>query len=208
MCTGEMSGIGGFSLNHIDKEKKKSAVEAFKVAIKLAAFFEVNINVGRIRGTIGEDGEKKSLIRLGESLQEINQYITSESLRTRILIEPLRKDICPILNNCKETGGFISEYSLQNFGILLDSDHMDYEIDKQFIRSCPEMIQHIHLADSFHVPLGKGNIDFKRFFDLLQSAGYRWNYSVEVFCQDNPFGVVSDTVTYLRRYSIFREVLT
>ena len=107
LCSGEMAGIAGLSLNDIDDYGRKKAVEKLMLAIDLASKFGVNINIGRLRGTIYNDGKFKSLERLAKSLKEIDDYILKENKDTLVLIEPLREDICPILNSCEETKSFI-----------------------------------------------------------------------------------------------------
>jgi len=205
LCSGEMAGIAGLSLNNIDENERKKAIEKFLKAIEVANEFGVNINIGRLRGTIWEDGKEESLKRLAKSLEIVDEFIDSESMRVEVLIEPLRKDICPLLNGCEETVAFIEKNNLRNFKILLDSDHLNKESDPEFIRRNTNWIKHVHLADTAHEPLGRGEINFDEFMDLLLRSGYEGEFSVEVFCGEEQYKTLKESYEYLKKYSNSKE---
>lgn len=204
LCSGEMAGIAGLSLNDIDDDRRNKAVRKLMLAIDLAANFGVNINIGRLRGTIYNDGKLKSLERLAKSLKEIDDYILKESKDTLVLIEPLREDICPILNSCEETKSFIEKSNLKNFKILLDSDHMNIESDPHFIKKNIDWIKHVHLADTKHEPIGKGKINFNNFIKLLTDSGYEGEYSVEVFCEKDQNKTLKESYEFLKDLSFLK----
>lgn len=205
LCTGEMAGTAGLYLNHIDANERKRALNSFLQAAEKAHDLGVNLNIGRLRGVIWSDGLQRSLERLGESLERIDSYVRSELEGLSVLIEPLRKVVCPILNNCAETASFLSERELNSFGILLDSDHFDEIEDSFFVNSNIELIKHVHLADSNHKPLGRGAIDFQSFLNMLSISGYVGDYSVEVFCDEDQIETLRDTASFLKAFPHFLE---
>lgn len=207
LCTGEMAGMAGLALNDIEPLRRKKAREVFEMACQKAYTLGVNLNIGRLRGGIWEDGLKKSLSRLGEVLREVDEFISASLPDLTVLIEPLRGDVCPLLNNCPETLDFIRAEKLKNFAILLDSDHFDSSSDSTFVRENIETIKHVHLADSHHIPLGRGELDFENFFKLLEEAGYPNGYSVEVFCGEDQYDTLRETVEFLKKYPLFEGEL-
>ncbi len=200
LCTGEMAGTAGLYLNHIDANERKRALNSFLQAAKKAHALGVNLNIGRLRGVIWSDGLQRSLERLGESLGKIDSYVRSELEGLSVLIEPLRKVVCPILNNCVEAASFLSERELKSFGILLDSDHFDELKDPAFVSSNIELIKHVHLADTNHKPLGRGAIDFQSFLKMLSKSSYVGEYSVEVFCDEDQIETLRETASFLKAF--------
>lgn len=200
ICSGEMGGTMGFSLNDIDDHNRRASIVAFKKAINIARELNTNINIGRLRGKIWNGDEKASLKRLAESLNEIDIYISEEAPDVSVLIEPLRPDICDILNNCEDTRKFIQKNHLENIYLMLDSDHIDWNIDIDFIKNNVSWIRHIHLADTLHKPLGMGNIDFDYFFELIKSSGYTGYFSVEVFCETDQQMTLRESKTFLDKF--------
>lgn len=205
LCTGEMAGTAGLYLNHIDISERRRAVNSFMSAARKAYELGVDLNIGRLRGVIWSDGLQKSLDRLAESLTEIDTFFKNELEGLSVLIEPLRKVVCPILNNCQEAADFFETRGLSSYGILVDSDHFNEEVDSSFVSSNIGLVKHVHLADSNHKPLGQGTIDFHKFLNLLTQSGYRRNFSVEVFCDEDQIETLNDTRIFLRELSLLKE---
>jgi D-psicose/D-tagatose/L-ribulose 3-epimerase len=115
---------------------------------------------------------------MAESFAVLDEIAHAEGVE--ILIEPLRPDICDTMNSVAETASFIDECGLKNFGWLLDTDHVDLG-QKDDIAKRAASLGFVHLADTFHVPLGRGSIDFPSYFALLSELDYSGYCSVEVF---------------------------
>ncbi len=207
LCTGEMAGTMGLHLNHIDSKKRQEALSGLLKAVEKASKLGVNINIGRLRGIVWEDGLEHSLKRLEEALQIVDNFVSSNLLRLSILIEPLRRDICPLLNSRRETYEFISSSGLKNFAILLDSDHFDQRSDPEYVQEQIGTIKHVHIADTMHEPPGNGKIDFEKFLSLLFKAGYTGDISVEVFCGAEQYETLRDSYRFLGEHSRFWEGL-
>lgn len=80
--------------------------------------------------------------------------------------------------------------SVKGLGICFDSGHANMvggmEYIKNFLHMFKDDINHIHLHDNKgdddqHLPLGKGNIDFKYIVSLLKKSGYGNTVTFEVF---------------------------
>jgi len=207
LCTGEMAGTMGMALNSPESSQRERALSGLIDAAEKAKALGVNLNIGRLRGTVWEDGPEKSLERLKRALRVVDEYVSNNLPGLSILIEPLRRDICPLLNSCRETYEFISSSGLKNFAILLDSDHFDQRSDPEYVQEQIGTIKHVHIADTMHEPPGNGKIDFEKFLSLLFKAGYTGDISVEVFCGAEQYETLRDSYRFLGEHSRFWEGL-
>ena len=207
LCTGEMAGTMGMALNSPESSQRERALSGLIDAAEKAKALDVNLNIGRLRGTVWEDGPEKSLERLKRALRVVDEYVSNNLPGLSILIEPLRRDICPLLNSCRETYEFISSSGLKNFAILLDSDHFDQRSDPEYVQEQIGTIKHVHIADTMHEPPGNGKIDFEKFLSLLFKAGYTGDISVEVFCGAEQYETLRDSYRFLGEHSRFWEGL-
>ena len=207
LCTGEMAGTMGMALNSPESSQRERALSGLIDAAEKAKALGVNLNIGRLRGTVWEDGPEKSLERLKRALRVVDEYVSNNLPGLSILIEPLRRDICPLLNSCRETYEFISSSGLKNFAILLDSDHFDQRSDPEYVQEQIGTIKHVHIADTMHEPPGNGKIDFEKFLSLLFKAGYTGDISVEVFCGAEQYETLRDSYRFLGEHTRFWEGL-
>jgi sugar phosphate isomerase/epimerase len=68
----------------------------------------------------------------------------------------------------------IEKVGADNFGLLLDTFHMNIEEPdiEASIRACGDRIFHFHVADSNRWHPGAGHLDFRSILDVLDVAGY------------------------------------
>jgi sugar phosphate isomerase/epimerase len=68
----------------------------------------------------------------------------------------------------------VEEVGEENFGLLLDTFHMNIEETdlEEAIRSGGDRIFHFHVADSNRWHPGAGHLDFKQLLKSLTSIGY------------------------------------
>lgn len=74
-------------------------------------------------------------------------------------------------------------------GLHLDFGHTNIGKDKPqaFCRSLGQKLRHVHLSDNRgyeddHMPLGAGNMDWRKSIDALKATGYDGTITLEVFC--------------------------
>lgn len=184
ICTGELFGALGMTLNDPDEAARKRAVAAGETVVRMAGKFHCGVGIGRFRGGLwGQGGESRD--RMGESLRYLDHVAREEGVT--IALEPLRPDICSTLNTVAETAAAIVAWNLSRFGWLLDTDHVDWG-QESVMRSERDSLAFVHLADSMHKPLGKGDIAIARYIAFVARLGYKGYCSVEVF----PDEVLSD----------------
>lgn len=186
ICTGELFGSYGLALNHQDADIRRRALEAGISVIHLAATWGCPVSIGRFRGRMGQPADE-SLALMAESLQSLDREASREGVR--ILLEPLRPDVCDTLSTVVGTATAIRDWGLDSTGWLLDTDHVDLGQSAD-VAAGSASLGYVHFADSRHVPLGRGSIDFVAYVRLLSRIGFRGYCGIEVF----PDSELNDTM--------------
>jgi sugar phosphate isomerase/epimerase len=178
ICTGELFGSYGLALNHPDVSLRSAAMRSAEDVIRMAGRWQCTVGIGRFRGKVWDSDPGVSMGRMADSLRHLNKVAEDEGVD--ILLEPLRRDVCDTLNTVAETASVIQAWRLDRFGWLLDTDHVDLG-QTESIRREVRSLGFVHLADSRHMPLGRGDIRFEDYIALFASLGYQGYCSVEVF---------------------------
>lgn len=178
ICTGELFGSYGLTLNDPDASARKTALHAAAEVVALAGRLECKVGIGRFRGRIWAMDHPASYEAMADSFGTLD--LIAHNAGIEILLEPLRPDVCDTINTVSEASDFINECGLKNFGWLLDTDHVGLD-QKSSILKHAASLGFVHLADTRHLPLGRGNIEFPQYLGLLQELGFSGFCSVEVF---------------------------
>ncbi len=109
----------------------------------------------------------------------------------RIVMEPLRKKECNIINTVKEGAMLAACSGRENVGVLADLYHMVQEGDtNEDIRDLKGSLWHAHIsnpvkrANSNRIyPIGENEFDYKSFIEALKYAGCK-RCSIEAACFD------------------------
>lgn len=197
LCTGEFWGSYNLCLNDIDRRKREKALSWAEKVISLASRLNCSVNIGRFRGKIWEDGLENSIVRMIDSFRYLDRI--AQKLGVRLLIEPLRKDLCDNINSVSEAFEFIYNTESKSINIMVDTDHTSLE-EIQYIQSHFSRIEYIHLADTMHVPLGEGTIPFSEYFKLFKSQRYDRYMSVEVFSDNRDKEVIRKSIDFLKQF--------
>jgi sugar phosphate isomerase/epimerase len=171
--TGQAWGEEGLSFTDPDPKVRFEAIERIKSHIPLAACFGAVIIIGLIRG----------IVKPGvDTNQAMNWLISalrkcSESARphgVRLALEPINRYETSLINNAAQGLELIKDVGADNFGLLLDTFHMNIEeaCMEDSIRACGKHIFHFHVADSNRWYPGAGHLDFKTIFAALSQIEY------------------------------------
>ena len=97
-----------------------------------------------------------------------------------ILIEPLRREECNVLNFVAEGYRFVRELGHPHFKLLADSYHME-ELGEpvSVLAQVVKELRHVHTADTKRVPPGAGEYEHHRLIRTLLEAGYGGDLSIE-----------------------------
>ena len=171
--TGQAWGEEGLSFTSNDPDVRRAAIERIKSHIPLAARFKAVVILGLIRGITPEgQSHKQSMGYLVRALQECSAAAAPYGVR--YALEPLNRYETDLIHTVADGLDLIERVGADNFGLLLDTFHMNIEEPsiEESIRTCGNRIFHFHVADSNRWYPGAGHLDFKRILDTLFETGY------------------------------------
>lgn len=171
--TGQAWGEERLSFTSGDRAVRRQAIERIKSHIPLAARFNAVVILGLIRG-ITPQGQThaQSMTYLTEALQECSEAAAPHGVK--YALEPLNRYETDLIHTTADGLDLIERVGAGNFGLLLDTFHMNIEdasIEKS-IRLCGNRIFHFHVADSNRWYPGAGHLNFKEILDTLLETGY------------------------------------
>jgi D-psicose/D-tagatose/L-ribulose 3-epimerase len=109
-------------------------------------------------------------------LSELAGYANDRGIQT--LLEPLNRYSTPYCTTAADAVRIAQKINQDNFGVLLDTFHMNIEEDsfENAIISTEGMLHHTHFADNNRKMPGLGHIDFKTIMKALNRIGYNSEY--------------------------------
>lgn len=171
--TGQAWGEEGLSFTDPDAAVRRAAIERVKSHVPLASRLEALIIIGLIRGIVKPGVEPAQAMGwLVEALHGCGE--AAEAAGVRLALEPINRYETSLINNVDEGLHLVERVGASNFGLLLDTFHMNIEeqdIDTS-IRACGSRIFHFHVADSNRWYPGAGHLDFRRILQTLNETGY------------------------------------
>lgn len=197
--TGQAWGEEGLSFTSDDPYVRRAAIDRVKSHIPLAARFNAAIILGLLRGItpIGQTHEQ-SMTYLVDALQECSAAATPHGVR--YALEPLNRYETDLIHTVAAGLDLIERVGAENFGLLLDTFHMNIEEPsiEESIRICGDRIFHFHVADSNRWHPGAGHLDFNRILDSLFETGYDGFVSGEFMPVPDADTGAQRTIEYLR----------
>jgi sugar phosphate isomerase/epimerase len=199
--TGQAWGEERLSFTSDDPQIRRAAIERIKSHIPLAARFRAVVILGLIRG-ISPAGQthEQSMAYLVEALQECSAAAAPHGVR--YALEPLNRYETDLIHTVADGLDLIERVGADNFGLLLDTFHMNIEEPsiEASIRACGDRIFHFHVADSNRWHPGAGHLDFKRMLDTLLDTGYDGFVSGEFMPIPDANTAAQRAIMYLRDY--------
>jgi sugar phosphate isomerase/epimerase len=94
----------------------------------------------------------------------------------------------------------ISTVGMDNFGLLLDTFHMNIEepIIEESIQLCDNRIFHFHVADSNRWYPGGGHLDFESILKKLHETGYKGFVSGEFLAHPDSDTAAKNNIKFLK----------
>jgi len=182
--TGQAWGEERLSFTSDDPIVRRAAVERVKSHIPLARRLGAVIILGLIRGiTPPGQSHERSMAYLVEALQECAAAAAPQGVR--FALEPLNRYETDLIHTVEEGLALIERVGAANFGLLLDTFHMNIEEPslEESIRLAGRHIFHFHVADSNRWYPGAGHLDFVRILGALRDTGYTGYVSGEFMPQ-------------------------
>jgi len=172
--TGQAWGEEGLSFTSADPAVRTAAIERISSHIPLAAHLGAVVILGLIRGmTPAGQTHERSMGFLVEAIQHCAE--AAEGTGVRFALEPMNRYETDLIHTASEGLELVERVGKDNFGLLLDTFHMNIEEADigESIRICGERIFHFHVADSNRWYPGAGHLDFGAILDVLETTGYR-----------------------------------
>lgn len=201
--TGQAWGEEGLSFTDTNPAIRHAAIERVKSHIPVAYHFDAVIIIGLLRGIVKPDVEHaQAMAWLIEALRECSNAAQPHGVR--LALEPINRYETTLINNATEGMGLIKSVSADNFGLLLDTFHMNIEEAniEASIQACSEHVFHFHVADSNRWYPSAGHLDFHSILKTLKATGYQGWVSGEFMPQPDTFTAARENITYLKSIEI------
>jgi D-psicose/D-tagatose/L-ribulose 3-epimerase len=106
-----------------------------------------------------------------------------------ILVEPLNRYSTPFCSSAKDAFVIANKVNHDNFGLLLDTFHMNIEEDslEDTILKSGKLLRHMHLADNNRKMPGYAHINFQSIMRSLFGIGYNGYASFEPNVNDKEY---------------------
>ena len=205
--TGQAWGEEKLSFTDPDLSVRRAAVERIKSHIPLAARFNAVIIIGLVRGIIKPGiTHEQGMAWVCEALQECSA--AAKPFGVRLALEPINRYETTLVNSVAQGMALIDQVGADNFGLLLDTFHMNIEEPDilQSISTCGDRIFHFHVADSNRWYPGAGHLDFSGILSRLQSTGYDGFVSGEFMPLPDPLTAARENFARLRAILSSREL--
>ncbi len=197
--TGQAWNEEGLSFTDPDPAVRRAAIERIKSHVPLAKRFNAVIIIGLIRGKFVEGVEKSEAMQwLTQALRECS--LTAESDGVRLALEPINRYETSLINSAHEGMELVSWVNSPNFGLLLDTFHMNIEEVNitSSLHFCGDRIFHFHVADSNRWNPGKGHLDFQSILGSLKNIGYDGYISGEFLPLPDAVTAAMESFNYLQ----------
>jgi 5-keto-L-gluconate epimerase len=200
--TGQAWGEEGLSFTDPDAGVRQAAIERINSHIPLAAKFGAIIILGLIRGIVKPGADPKQAMEwLVEALKRCSGE--AEKQGVMLALEPINRYETTLINSASEGLKLIEQVQAKNFGLLLDTFHMNIEEAEieESIRKCGKHIFHFHVADSNRWYPGAGHLNFKKILSALYSTNYEGWISGEFLPEPDADTAAEKSYFELMKYS-------
>jgi sugar phosphate isomerase/epimerase len=198
--TGQAWGEEGLSFTSNDPAVRAAAIERISSQIPLAERLGAVVILGLIRG-MTPDGQshEQSMEYLVEAVQRC--AAASEGTSVRFALEPMNRYETDLVHTAAEGLDLVEKVGADNFGLLLDTFHMNIEEPDigNSIRDCGDRIFHFHVADSNRWHPGAGHLDFGDILQELEKTGYQGFVSGEFMPRPDADTAAKRGIRHLRK---------
>jgi len=171
--TGQAWGEEKLSFTSNDASVRRAAIERISSHIPLAARLNAVVILGLIRGiTPAGQSHERSMEYLVEAIRECAAAAAGTGVR--FALEPMNRYETDLIHTVAQGLDLIERIGAGNFGLLLDTFHMNIEepVIEDSIRACGDRIFHFHVADSNRWYPGAGHLAFGAILETLGATGY------------------------------------
>lgn len=198
--TGQAWGEEGLSFTDPDPYIRKAAIQRIQSHIPIAKKLHAVIIIGLVRGILKPGiSHPQAMDWLREAIQQCTSVANDHYVR--LALEPINRYETSLINNVTQGMDLISDVNADNFGLLLDTFHMNIEepqIEKS-IELCGNRIFHVHVADSNRWYPGAGHLNFGAIITSLRDTGYTGFLSGEFLPYPNVDTAAQNCILHLQK---------
>ncbi len=201
--TGQAWGEEGLSFPDPDPAIRRAAIDRVKSHVAVAAKFDAVIILGLLRGVVKPGvTQEQAMDHVVRALRECSA--AARPFGVRLALEPINRYETTLINNTAEGMALIDRVGAHNFGLLLDTFHMNIEDPsiEESIRLAGERIFHFHVADSNRWYPGAGHLDFRSILDALFDTGYGGYISGEFMPEPDADTAAQEAIAFLRQLEL------
>lgn len=173
-----------------EHESRRAGIEHLKACVDSCGELGADALVGPLYSPCGllvgrprtEDEWKWGL----EALREVGEYAKNSAIK--LAVEPLNRFETYFLNSSKDAVKLVTEVGLPNFGMMLDTFHINIE-EKHLcsaIKLAGDKLIHFHISENDRGTPGDGHIAWDEVFFALRSINYDGWLVVEAFSRALP----------------------
>ncbi len=199
--TGQAWGEEGLSFTDPDPNVRQAAIERIQSHIRIAEKFKAVIIIGLIRGILKPGiTHLQAMEWLCLAIQQC--CANAKEHGVRLALEPINRYETSLINNVEQGLDLIAKVGADNFGLLLDTFHMNIEEPQieESIRLCDQRIFHFHVADSNRWYPGGGHLDFNSILTSLKQTVYTGFVSGEFLPLPDANIAAIKSIEYLNQY--------
>jgi len=197
--TGQAWSEEALSFTDPDPKVRQAAIERVKMHVPLAARFGAVIIIGLLRGVIKPGvSREKAMGWIVDALQRCASFAALSHVR--LALEPINRYETTLVNTVAEGLALVDAVGADNFGLLLDTFHMNIEEPsiEESIRRAGARIFHFHVADSNRWYPGAGHLDFRTILQALVDVGYQGFVSGEFLPRPDAQTAARKAIAFLR----------
>lgn len=197
ISTGQVYADSGLMFTHEDPAKREEVKQIFRELIDLAKDFGKMINIGRVRGSIGDRKKEEVEDLFCEVARELCSYAAKREVT--LILEPVNRYEIDFINSVEEGVSLMKKIDMPNMKLMPDIFHMNIEdraIGAELAKHI-DYIRYIHMADSNRLAPGRGHLDFNEVFYHLLKSGYDGWVSAEILPRPDPDEAARQTAEFL-----------
>jgi sugar phosphate isomerase/epimerase len=197
ISTGQVYADRGLMLTHANTRMREETIAVFREMIDLAHSFGRIVNIGRVRGTVGDRNRQEVEEIFTEVARELCNYAAPRGVS--LILEPVNRYETDFINSVSEGVALMKKVDRANMFLMPDLFHMNIEdpsIGGELVKHI-DFVKYIHVADSNRLAPGQGHIDFTALFKSLFQVQYNSWLSVEILPSPTPDIAARQAAEYL-----------
>ena len=200
ISTGQVYAALGLMFTDPNPDRRDQVEKIFRGFIDLAERFGQTVNIGRVRGHIGDTPREEAEHFFINMARRLCDYALPK--KVSLVLEPVNRYEIDFINSVEQGVDLMKKVDRPNMKLMPDVFHMNIE-DRTIgpeLQKYVDYIGYIHLADSNRKAPGQGHTDFQDIFAHLKQSGYDGWVSVEILPDPDPDTAAEQAARFLRPF--------